>query len=407
MRFITNKVQTTEGENSDDKNRCAKQSEGERSQNLMEIAPTASEQEIEGNSSTSNNGYHTSSVVSLKKTENASVPQSSSTTDPSLLPSQTQPATEYAQNNVSTLKEASQSKIPAQQINKMISNPAQQINKMISNPRPMEEEMTIEQVLQEQGIIKQDKTKLQSMPIQNQFKSPIRKITYKDHLHLPDPIKEWRNTGGVAEAFPEKLHRMLFETETNTYHHSIVSFFPHGRAFGMHKPKLFVTEVLPKYFRQTSLISFQRQLNLYGFQRISHGPDCGGYFHELFLRGRRGLVVNMRRTRVKGKVKSMHDRETEPDFYKMRSCPTYTHKREFDKGKTKGEIKGEISIIKMGLENELAEEKIIKKLNHTKEKFTEIKQYFAEHPSAVGEDDNESVIISELGIKLEVGHDRA
>ena len=54
----------------------------------------------------------------------------------------------------------------------------------------------------------------------------------------------------------------------------------------------------------------------------------------------------------------------------------------------KGEIKGEISIIKMGIENELPEEKILKKLNHTKENFRQIKQYFAKHPSVVEEDDN-------------------
>ena len=70
-------------------------------------------------------------------------------------------------------------------------------------------------------------------------------------------------------------------------------------------------------------------------------------------------------------------------------------------GKIKGEIKGEISKIKMAIENELSEEKILKKLNHTKEKFPEIKQYFAKHPSAAQEDDNESILIGELGIELE------
>ena len=76
-------------------------------------------------------------------------------------------------------------------------------------------------------------------------------------------------------------------------------------------------------------------------------------------------------------------------------------KEAFDKGKLKGEIKGEISIIKMGIENELPEEKILKKLNHTKENFRQIKQYFAKHPSVVEEDDNESILIGELGIELE------
>lgn len=67
----------------------------------------------------------------------------------------------------------------------------------------------------------------------------------------------------------------------------------------------------------------------------------------------------------------------------------------------KGKLKGEISIIKMGIENELSEKKILTKLNHTKENFRQIKQYFAEHPSSVEEDDNESILIGELGIELE------
>ena len=76
-------------------------------------------------------------------------------------------------------------------------------------------------------------------------------------------------------------------------------------------------------------------------------------------------------------------------------------KEAFDKGKLKGEIKGEISKIKMGIDNQIPEDNILKKLSHTKEKFSEIKQYFAEHPSALEEDDNESILIGELGIDLE------
>lgn len=57
---------------------------------------------------------------------------------------------------------------------------------------------------------------------------------------------------------------------------------------------------LRRYFKQSKLTSFQRQLNLYGFQRISTGRDRGGYFHPLFLRGRADICHSMLRTRVKG-----------------------------------------------------------------------------------------------------------
>jgi len=41
--------------------------------------------------------------------------------------------------------------------------------------------------------------------------------------------------------------------------------------------------------------SFQRQLNLYGFRRITKGDDFGAYFHPHFIRGRDDLVQHIRR----------------------------------------------------------------------------------------------------------------
>ena len=51
---------------------------------------------------------------------------------------------------------------------------------------------------------------------------------------------------------------------------------------------------------------------------LCRGSDSGGYYHELFLRGRPGLVVNMKRTKVKGTKKRRRDPETEPKY--VRYC---------------------------------------------------------------------------------------
>lgn len=123
--------------------------------------------------------------------------------------------------------------------------------------------------------------------------------------------------GGVTVPFPTKLHVMLSKVEESGLSH-VVSWQPHGRCFVVHKPKVFVAEVMPAYFRQSKLTSFQRQLNLYGFNRITTGKDRGGYYHEFFLRHKLFLCQKMTRIRIKGTgIKGRASPETEPDFYSM------------------------------------------------------------------------------------------
>jgi len=128
--------------------------------------------------------------------------------------------------------------------------------------------------------------------------------------------------GGVADPFPQKVHRMLEEVEKEGKS-DIVSFYSHGRAFGVHDIDRFVDEILPKYFeRQSKWNSFNRQLNLYGFVRITSGEDIGGYYHELFLKGRPNLCRYMRRVGVphgedRRKIRQK-EYDPDPDFYSMR-----------------------------------------------------------------------------------------
>lgn len=120
--------------------------------------------------------------------------------------------------------------------------------------------------------------------------------------------------GGVTTPFPVKLHMLL---EQN-YHENVISWQPHGRCFLLRSPKDFLDSVMPQHFKQTKLTSFQRQLNLYGFNRLTSGPDKGGYYHELFLRGKRQLCSRMIRMRIKGtRTKAASNPESEPNFYDM------------------------------------------------------------------------------------------
>jgi len=96
----------------------------------------------------------------------------------------------------------------------------------------------------------------------------------------------------------------------------IVSWQPHGRCFVVHKVTEFVDKVLPHYFRQSKFPSFQRQLNLYEFSRITRGKDRNGYYHDRFLRNMPELSECMNRCKVKGtRVRHAPQPELEPDFY--------------------------------------------------------------------------------------------
>jgi hypothetical protein len=94
---------------------------------------------------------------------------------------------------------------------------------------------------------------------------------------------------GITESFPQKLYRMLQEAEEYG-HDDVLSFSPDGRAFNIHKPRTFLEDIMPRYFSTTCMSSFDRQLSLYGFRRVTKGRDKGYYCHRFFLKGRKGLV---------------------------------------------------------------------------------------------------------------------
>jgi len=141
---------------------------------------------------------------------------------------------------------------------------------------------------------------------------------YHDHAFdiSSDYQEEHPARGGVTTPFPLKLHEMLDVVVAEGLEH-VVSWQPHGRCFVVHKPKEFV-ELLPEYFKLSKLASFQRQLNLYGFQRLTRGPDRGGYYHELFLREKVFLSHNIQRIKVKGTgVRARSNPDQEPDLWAM------------------------------------------------------------------------------------------
>ncbi|CAJ1941369.1 unnamed protein product [Cylindrotheca closterium] len=102
--------------------------------------------------------------------------------------------------------------------------------------------------------------------------------------------------------FPWKLHAILEETET-CGHDAIISWLPNGLGFKVHDKDAFAEEVMPKYFSSNKFKTFQRNLNLWGFQTLTRDPDRGAAFHPHFIRGKPDECNQMERVRVKKEMK--------------------------------------------------------------------------------------------------------
>ena len=113
-------------------------------------------------------------------------------------------------------------------------------------------------------------------------------------------------------SFPTKLYKILAEPKYQEY----IAWLPHGRAWRVLKPKALEDDIIPKYFRSDRLASFMRQVNGWGFKRITEGPDLNAYYHEMFLRGLPHVCNKMRRP-MRGESGLSRDLGQHPDFYKI------------------------------------------------------------------------------------------
>ena len=92
---------------------------------------------------------------------------------------------------------------------------------------------------------------------------------------------------------------MLEDAEEDGFS-NLVSWLPCGKKFRVHCSEEFAQSILPQYFNQNRYKSFQRQLNIYGFERIVQGKEKGAYAHKYFVRGSPDLCRFMTRTKIKG-----------------------------------------------------------------------------------------------------------
>jgi len=97
----------------------------------------------------------------------------------------------------------------------------------------------------------------------------------------------------LRQPFPVKVYEMLENADKKLFSH-IVSWNATGTGFMVHDKDHFTKEIVPHYFNLTKYKSFQRQLSLYGFQRVTVGPNKGLRYHEKLRKGELELVRQMK-----------------------------------------------------------------------------------------------------------------
>ena len=85
---------------------------------------------------------------------------------------------------------------------------------------------------------------------------------YRDLSNIADEqvsLKHKSMVGRSQDLFPIKLHKIIDIIERDGLS-SVVSWCAHGRAFKIHDNGRFIKEIMSKYFYQTKMSSFTRQL---------------------------------------------------------------------------------------------------------------------------------------------------
>lgn len=118
--------------------------------------------------------------------------------------------------------------------------------------------------------------------------------TIKRMGSAPENHSTVTHRGAAGSQFPGKLHDLMTYTERQGLEH-IISWVQSGHAIMVHDPAKLL-EILPLFgFGQTKYRSFQRQLNMWHWERIVEGPFKGGWKHPYFLRGNKLLCSYMSR----------------------------------------------------------------------------------------------------------------
>jgi hypothetical protein len=82
---------------------------------------------------------------------------------------------------------------------------------------------------------------------------------------------------------------------------TIVTWQPDGVSFMIRNQEVFISKLLPKYFKERTWSDFTSELSNWGFVCFTSGAQKGAFIHRLLAHGKRALCRQMR---YKGKTVS-------------------------------------------------------------------------------------------------------
>jgi hypothetical protein len=102
-------------------------------------------------------------------------------------------------------------------------------------------------------------------------------------------------TAGSSEECIPCFIRKTYKILEDEQYLDIISWNQEGNAIIIKNPTDFAQSVLPTYFKHNNLNSFIRQLNMYDFHKKKTPEGEHVYYHDLFERGKKHLLKNIRR----------------------------------------------------------------------------------------------------------------
>ncbi|KAL7561279.1 hypothetical protein ACA910_022550 [Epithemia clementina (nom. ined.)] len=141
-----------------------------------------------------------------------------------------------------------------------------------------------------------------SLPMRQKPKTSEKKhstVAPMSSLELAPPLNDNTRTPKRKkrkyshESFVQKLHRVVTDLES-TGRSDVVSFLEEGGLW-VHKPDVFVKQIMPQYYRGNTWACFRRQLFSYGFPMEKSGENKGAYLNTSFLRGHPELCAFIER----------------------------------------------------------------------------------------------------------------